>query len=208
MESLIVKIFTEEKWNAISSTTRWNSIPRIKDESLRDHLYLCTLFGRIIVEELFGNDKPYLVEFKLDVVTACMFHDFDEIFTGDILHHVKHNNFNGSKIREAVDEFVHMKLREEFDRNLPSQKMLVDGIEIQDKTIKGIVKVVDWLSCLIYVESEKELGNKNFDSYIPKCKQELFEAIERSKFDINFRFPLDCNFTVYNQIKEQIIKQK
>jgi len=207
-KSLVVRFFKEECWQSISATTRWNSIPRIKDESLRDHLFLCAMFGRVIVEELFGSDKPYLVKFKLDTITACLFHDFDEAFTGDILHHVKYNQRNGSEFRNAIESFIDHKLDEELDRNIDSQKMLRDSIETKDKNIKGIVKVVDWLTCLHYVESEKRLGNQNFNNYIELCKTKLFEAIEISKYDLNFNFPHDCNFTVYNEIKEFIVKQK
>jgi 5'-deoxynucleotidase YfbR-like HD superfamily hydrolase len=209
-DSMVIRLFNEEEWQSISSTIRWNSIQRIKDESLRDHLFLCAMFGRIIVEELFSNDKPYLTEFKLETITSCMFHDFDEVFTGDILHHVKYNSISGNEIRQGLNKFVHAELQEKMFLNddYPSQKMFLHSIFTNDKCVKSIVKVVDWLSCLHYVYSEKRLGNKNFDVYIEKCKNSLFQAIETSKYELSFRFPTDCNFKVYNEIKEKIAKRQ
>jgi len=165
-ENLIIRMFVDEDFDALNNTVRWNGKARNKDETVAHHEMIATIFGRIIVEEIFMPTElqiTHLVQqdMKLQIITAIMFHDFDEFITGDVLHHVKYNPHNGYQIKKMLEEFIDYKMKVLFDDEVPAEKMILDACD-PNEYIKLIVKVCDWLALLFYVSKEVSLGNKRF----------------------------------------------
>jgi 5'-deoxynucleotidase YfbR-like HD superfamily hydrolase len=186
MENIFDRIFTDPDFDQLNNLVRWNGLGRINNESVAHHSFIVSWFSRIIVEELLKNNNDQL---KLEVVTYALFHDFDEMFSGDIGHTVKYNEFNGAKIKKLVDEFCVNMTKDKFKENTPTNLMLRKNLlgDVSD-VAKSIVKLADWLSMSYYVQKEIRLGNKNlfveYDYCSLKVKESSCKCLElmRSKY--------------------------
>lgn len=163
--SVFDNIFTDPDYDQLSNLVRWNGLNRNNNESVAHHSFIVTWFSRIIIEELLAHGHE---EFKLDVITYACFHDFDEMFSGDIAHGVKYNDFNGKEIKELINNFCKFKTEQKFNDNTsPSDLMMKKNLlENISPKVKSIVKLADWLSMSFYVKKEINLGNKDlFEQY-------------------------------------------
>lgn len=168
MENLLIKLFKDEDFDALNNTIRWNGKSRHNDESVGHHTYLVTVFVRVILEDMFQHLEPVDEGFdisqmmKLRVMTKALFHDFDETITGDVIHTVKYNKFNGEDIRNALEAYVHGAMAQKLDLGVPSELMIYESITDQKGFEKYLVKLGDWLSVLFYISKEISLGNSRF----------------------------------------------
>ena len=103
----IFKRFLQDpEFDQLNNMVRWNGANRIKDETVAHHSYIVSWFSRVLAEEIFEDDS-----IKLKVVSFALFHDFDEMFTGDILNPFKYNEYNGVEVRNSIDEFLKFKIK-------------------------------------------------------------------------------------------------
>lgn len=175
--NIFEQIFKDPDYDQLNNIVRWNGLNRIKDESVAHHSFIVSWFSRIIVENLFpvGN-----YEMKLEVTTYAIFHDFDEMFSGDIVHSVKYNSFNGDKMRKLLDEYCNARTKEKFSGDSATDKLFrtyLDSGNI-NKTSKMIVKLADWLSMLFYIKKEIQLGNAGLFDQFTYCKEAMNKCVE------------------------------
>lgn len=154
--NLFENILFDENFDQLNNMIRWNGMHRIKDETVAHHSFLVTWFSRILVEEIFDREA---YDQKLAVMTYAAFHDFDEMFTGDINHNVKYNKHNGKQIRQELDSFVDNSIENLFGTETKSNTLFRENFSMKHKYVKLIVKVADWLSMAFYIKKEMELGN-------------------------------------------------
>lgn len=206
--SIFEKIFNDPDFDQLNNLSRWNGLSRLKEETVAHHSFMVAWFTRILVEELFKKDLG-LEDLKFEATTYALFHDFDEIFSGDIAHNVKYNKHNGSKIREAVDEFVRFKIEDKFNENDDVDKMFKKYLNKDiDPICKNIVKVSDWLSMFFYLKKEVSLGNRNLMSQYEYCKVKIKEEVMMLKNYLDLRFSeSDKQFLRFN-ILENIMDLK
>ncbi len=174
MKNIFEEIMIDEDFDALNNLVRWNGKKRVKDESVAHHSFLVTWFSRILGESIFKD-----ADIKLMITTYAIFHDFDEVFTGDILHPFKYNEINGSKIRKLIKEFCDYKINEKFKDDDPTDKLFRKYLLGEVPAyVKKIVKVADWLSMAFYVRKEIRLGNTDWEDDYKTCLVRLQMALD------------------------------
>jgi len=193
-------IFSDPDYDQLNNLVRWNGLNRNNNESVAHHSFIVTWFSRIIVEELLpvGNDS-----FKLMVTTYACFHDFDEMFSGDITHDVKYNSYNGEAMKKLINEFCDFKTKEKFTGNTASSLMLRTYLlgEI-DPEAKNIVKLADWLSMAFYVKKEINLGNKDLFEQYDYCALQIIDNCTKTFVSMKKRFGNDFDSRIINDISK------
>jgi 5'-deoxynucleotidase YfbR-like HD superfamily hydrolase len=186
------KFLNDPEFDQINNMVRWNGVSRIKDETVAHHSYIVAWLSRVIAEEMFDDDS-----IKLKIVSFALFHDFDEMFTGDVLNPFKYNSFNGVEIRNCIDEFLNYKIKNKFNSQSNSDKMFRELLlkDFPDYVSK-IVKVSDWFSMYFYLVKEIKLGNKGVDKQREFCIQSIKIACDDcietiKKLDLGFKVNLD-----------------
>lgn len=203
--NIISEILYDPMYDQANNTVRWNGMNRIKNETVAQHTYLVTLFTRVILEELF-SEYPYQAtkdRIISETTTYALFHDFDESFTGDIIHPLKYNEVNGAEIRLQITTFL-QSCGGRFDTQSPTHKMIRKyAFKNRLKQFqKDIVKIADWLSMLFYLERESELGNKGVNNTIEYCVEMLLELNENLQVRVSNYMRKDVNFDIIKQIRE------
>lgn len=186
---MLTKIFNGAYLKRLDNIKQWQEIDVFKEESVSQHSYKVSVLGRILLEDLFGSytQDPNVLSFKLKCVDAFLFHDWDEtLILRDISHETKYNDFNGSEIRDVLDDFVRHKVLEEFGENvlLPypvwtsSSTLLISNIVQEDTRVKTFCKLADWIALSFYVKRERELGNRGLEKQWLHIKEGLEKSIE------------------------------
>ena len=140
----------------LKNLVRFNNKMRVKNESVAEHSYFVALYTEMICEHFnFTSDQ------KLKALRYALYHDVPEIWLSDIPHNVKAQNKELERCMQALEEKC-------IDENLPSHK---DVFEC-DSFTKLIVDTADIISVIVYVETEKSLGNETLDEI-------YYSAIER-----------------------------
>ena len=171
---------------------RFNKTPVIKPESVTQHTFWVTLFTRLIASHL-TKDIDNL--FTLMCIDAALTHDFvDENITGDVLFDFKHNELNGDKVVELVNEFVESKMDEYYPTPSLFNNYVRNSIGLTNqKIIKSIIKVADWLACMKYEEQELCLGNKAFIPILIKSLKKYDKAVVTLKMEARNYFRRGVN---------------
>ena len=192
------EIFSDPDYDQLNNLVRWNGLNRNNNESVAHHSFIVAWFARIIVEELLPRGEE---PFKLAVTTYAIFHDFDEMFSGDITHEVKYNSYNGAKIKELIDDFcVHMT-KQKFDGSTPSSFMLRNYLLGQiPPEVKSIVKLADWLSMAFYVKKEIKLGNKDLYEQYDYCSVQIRKACTNCFVAMKDTFRTDFKSQILDEI--------
>ena len=155
---------------------RWNGLITNQQESVMEHSFVVTVFSRLIAESLFEDNTKIL-----KVVTRALFHDFDEAFSGDIPHQIKHDNEVGIQMRNAIDIYTKRELLRAFPKDTEFGKTIQDGSFLGEEYVHKIVKLADWLSMLLFLEREVKLGNKEMEKHMNYCKKNTEDSIETLK---------------------------
>jgi 5'-deoxynucleotidase YfbR-like HD superfamily hydrolase len=204
--NIISEIFSNPIYDQTNNMVRWNGMHRIKDETVGHHTHIVTFFTRIILEELF-HDYPYeSTKNKViaDTMTYAIFHDFDESFTGDIIHTFKHNKFNGEQIRLNTTEYLN-HVRDNIDVKTSTHLMLKEfafGPVGLKQFQKDIVKISDWLSMMFYLKKESDLGNKLVIEKIIYCSNELLKVVSTLQSRVSQYMRKDVDFTIVSNLVE------
>lgn len=108
----------------------------------------------------------------------ALYHDLDELITGDIVAPVKHNIVD----RPAAMEYVRSKMLD----TMPDVQGWLDQFDrgelcsVDDAIgIKLIVKAADQLDALLFLVTEQALGNKVAGSRIDSAKDRAVEAFDK-----------------------------
>lgn len=168
--NIIDKIFHDPDFDQLNNMVRWNGLNRIKEETVAHHSYFVAMVSRLLAEEIFGKDD---VEIKLQITTYAIFHDFDEMFTGDIAHVVKYGNAYGEELRNLLDLIIKDKVNAKFNKERESENLIVEVMTSVPFLVKKVVKVADWLSMVFYLKKELNLGNSSLVSQQEYCVEKV-----------------------------------
>jgi 5'-deoxynucleotidase YfbR-like HD superfamily hydrolase len=196
--NIFEEIFSDPQYDQLNNLVRWNGLNRNNNESVAHHSFIVAWFSRLIVEELL----PIGFEaFKLEVTTYAIFHDFDEMFSGDITHDVKYNDFNGAEIKRMIDDFCTHSTKQKYDGSTPSSRILRENLlgEIEP-SVKSIVKLADWLSMAYYVKKEINLGNKDLFEQYDYCSVQIRNNCTKCFMLMTKEFDGVFNSKVINEI--------
>lgn len=201
---MLEKIFNGTYLSRLDNIVQWLERDRHNQESVSQHSYKVTIFARVLLEEIFGeNNSEEVLKFKLDVVTFAMLHDWDEaLILRDLSHDMKYNKFNGDEIREEVNKLSEHIANRDFNDGSDTGKMLVKNITDVDKDVKIFVKLCDWLALQFYIYREIQLGNRMFYETAAYCDDNIEKSLQVCSMMLVNRFHFPINVSALSKVRQ------
>jgi len=155
--------FIDDIYTRLSSITRFNTRPKIVNESVAEHSYFVVLCSMLISE--FTDKENITNNMKMSVL-----HDVEESMSGDIPAHVKEDN---KKLYNEIQ-----KVNRDMMKNILSVLPKELSEEYNDlwnecKETKTVSSFADSLSGVLYCVREEKLGNH----YLSLAKKRYIEKI-------------------------------
>lgn len=180
-----IDVIKSKEFNSLDYINRFNKTRVFNHETVSQHTYWVVLFAHLILEGLedagvFKTFKPALMwQRKYEVLQACLFHDFDESITGDIIHTFKHNDFNGKHVKDSIRNYINHKLNELDNNKTVISNTIINSLVLADdsRLIKYIVKMSDWFACIKYEWAELQVGNIHFQPILTRSDIALNKLI-------------------------------
>lgn len=192
------RFLNDPEFDRINNMVRWNGLNRVKDETVAHHSFIVSWFCRILAEEIFEEN-----EIKFLILSYAIFHDYDEIFTGDILNPFKYNEYNGNEVRSVIDDFLKFKISQKFNTDSKTDEMF-RGI-LNKTTIppiaRKIVKIADWISMYFYLKKERQLGNAGVGRQNAHCIENIRLTCQDAIDYLNESNEYKVNLTILEEIK-------
>lgn len=136
----------------LNSLKRYNNIPRLKQESLAEHLY----YTSILITKLLENTN-LSVELKYSLLTYTLVHDIQELYTGDIPHNVKKDS---PELKTLLSNLEDSWLQKTVYYNLIKQFEVESG---KNHNLHELFKLADYLQVIMYTQEELKYGNKHIE---------------------------------------------
>lgn len=168
-----VNLISDEELKAFDTEDRWSLHTAHGVENISQHTFWVTIFTWVLCKKQGYSDAD-----TGRALTYATFHDFDEIYTGDLNHKFKYDVNNGIN-REELKAYGKRKTIEKLTSFGIKEKDILSTLVVEEE-IKKLVKLADWLSAMQYLTFELGLGNR-----MQKVRQDflycligLCEAIE------------------------------
>jgi putative hydrolases of HD superfamily len=155
--------FLKGFFDRMSDVVRYSGTKILNKENLAEHTYYVSVLADSIAEDLEFRFDVNIDRYK--VLKYALYHDIEEIFTGDIVTPVK---YKSKALKMKFEEVGNLILKEElknhFQGNLHIAEMILDTHkeyeEKKETSLENmIVKFADILQALSYTISELNLGN-------------------------------------------------
>ena len=150
--SFYLNLITDEDLKVLDTEDRWSLHCTHVKENINSHTNWVNIFTWVLCKKQ-GYDEAKTGR----ALTFSTFHDFDEIFTGDLNHKFKYDFDNGVDI-EQVKKYAQKKVKEKLMSFGISKEDIRSTFTVEDE-IKLLVKLADWLSALQFLSFELFLGN-------------------------------------------------
>lgn len=141
--------------HSFSSVRRYSNKSLIKDENIAEHSSIVGIITLYLYDRLHHEDRP-LVDIN-KVLAASIFHDFDEIFTGDILNPVKYYD---RSIKEKVNEYADLCISKFGETTNFNSLVKYTSSNFLTDAEHCLMKLADIISVFIKFRIENGLGNK------------------------------------------------
>lgn len=191
---MLTKIFSGDYLKRLDNIKQWQEIDVFKEESVSQHSFKVSVFGRILLEDIFrfieNNQNAKVLSFKIECMDSFLFHDWDEsLILRDMSHEIKYNDFNGEDVRRVLNNFSRYKADEEFTKydvhkyghQTNSSEIIIQNIGRKNDDVQTFCKLADWLAVIFYMKRERSLGNNNLDKQWIHGSEELEESIKKVK---------------------------
>ena len=205
---MLSKIIKRKYLQRLDNIKQWQEMDVFKEESVSQHSYKVSIFARVLLEDIFGNSKsPLVTQFKLEVVTRALLHDWDEaLILRDMSHETKYNTYNGEEVRKVLNDLSAHIAEEEFLtdedalKDVDSCNMLYNTICFCEEPVKSFAKLCDWIALFFYMQREKRLGNQDLGKSWEIVTRKFPEAIDNVEKNLKNYFPYEnMNFEeLYN----------
>lgn len=176
----LVKLFNRDYLARLDNIKQWLEYDRHQQESVSQHSYKVSVFTMCLLDYLWpgGGDNNTVAAFKYQTLKMALMHDFDEaVLRRDITHELKYNAYNGSELRNVLDEFVAHQVADEFGDDSVVSKTLSKDAPYYD-VAHAIVKVADWMALLYFLKRELAMGNRSWPlNLLPYCKESYRKAV-------------------------------
>ena len=176
----LVKLFDHDYLARLDNIKQWLEYDRHQQESVSQHSYKVSVFTMCLLDYLWpgGGDNNTVAAFKYQTLKMALMHDFDEaILRRDITHELKYNAYNGSELRNVLDEFVAHQVADEFGDDSVVSKTLSKDAPYYD-VAHAIVKVADWMALMYFLKRELAMGNRSWPlNLLPYCKESYRKAV-------------------------------
>lgn len=169
----------------LNHMSRYNTWPRIHNESVAAHSFYVVLFTMMICDRLGVEDR-----IKLEAMQIATVHDIPETIMNDVTYDAK-KQIDG--LNELLGEFE----RKYIMVNFPEQYFAVFGSNsVNHEIARLIVKLADVYSVVQYCDNEVQLGNKPFE----KLLEDSFERASAIIKKLEGRYNVSCQkITICNQ---------
>lgn len=207
---MLSKIISGKFLQRLDNIKQWQEMDVFKEESVSQHSYKVAIFARVLLEDIFSlSNNPKVNQFKLNVVTRALLHDWDEaLILRDMSHETKYNDYNGQEIREVLDRLASHKAQEEFSESnengdwTDSASMMIYTITMPEEPEKSFAKLCDWIALFFYMRREKKLGNKDLDNSWNIASSKFPDAIDNVIKILTVHFPDEVmDFDELNNLK-------
>lgn len=152
-ESNYLGIITDEEIKSLDTENRWSLSTTLHRESISQHTFWVCFFCFIICKRAKVDDAT-----MGKVLSYALFHDMDEIFTGDLNHKFKYDKENGLDL-EKLKGYGKKKCWSKMQDFGVSQEEIDNQFNV-DNYVKHIVKFADWLSATQFLVFEIKTGNR------------------------------------------------
>lgn len=187
-ENIIQKLIQGD-FTTMSNIYRYSGAINLKPENLAEHSYYVILLSDLISEDIKYRFPEKNID-KSKVLLYSIYHDYEEIYTGDIITPVK---YKIPGFKDKLEELGEMLLNEGTTKNFEWYDYLSKHIQDQhwsyeknkDKILENrIVKFADMFQSLIYCVKEVNLGNSTFE---PTLKRQITAFIKKYSKSVIFR---------------------
>lgn len=161
------------KMSGLNHTYRFSGTIKQRDQSVAEHSYwTAVIAGALANYENFMRKKKQKIVSSLDLKTLyeqALFHDIEEVITGDINHLFK-NESGELKFKQELERVTRVVVKREiFDIILNGEIYFENWIKSHEETEHNyLIKMGDWLQLLQYVIEEYNIGNIYFVSTIKR----------------------------------------
>lgn len=152
-EDYFSKLILDEEIKSLDTENRWSLSTVHNRENISQHSFWVVLFTWILCKK---GDFDSI--FTSRAMSYALFHDLDEIFTGDLNHKFKYDKNNGLDL-EKIKEYGRLKCHAKL-ASFGINESDIQDVFNQDATVKKLVKFADWLSALQFLNFELALGNR------------------------------------------------
>lgn len=190
----------ESEFYDLADSERWQGFRFMRKDTTAEHSFFVALFGLFICKALELHPEETAKVLKL-----CLLHDFDEIYTGDVRHPFKYNDFNGDKVRESLHNYSRHRLEGLPDNIYTDILKEIPRLQSNDRLYK-ICKLCDWMSMYYHLEREMSCGNKTVEKHLKYC----LRAIEKLGKDFESLFGIQNKISanINNKLKTDKLWQQ
>lgn len=142
----------ERELRDLAHVKRWAIVRTIRDQSVAEHSYYVTMYANDIASYL-GLDESV----QLTILKKALWHDVDEILTGDIPGPHKKKIVD----REKAKTFFQSAMGAIFGQRAHRDGYEPDTDAHRTHLIAAILKVADLMEAIHYLEEEETMGNGN-----------------------------------------------
>jgi len=159
---------------SVASVNRYNNIILLKPESVAEHTCLVGIIIAFLYDLVSEDGRSGV---NLDkVLASSIFHDVDEIFTGDMLNPVK---YFSTDIVNAVNEYSDKCLERYTEVTNNTSLSEYFSKKRLNENEKLLLKLADIISVYIKLRMENGLGNSNISSEYINIYEGLGHWIQR-----------------------------
>lgn len=161
--NIIYQLLTGDLFT-MSNIQRYSWAKILIKETLAEHSYYVSVLADLITEDIVKRYPTKEID-RLAVLRFALYHDYEEVYTGDIVTPVKYKN---EEFRKLLEQLWTVLLNEGVTENFLDNEHIGNRIREsnseyeakKDKDLENrIVKFADILQSLSYVVTEVNLGN-------------------------------------------------
>lgn len=157
---------------------RYNTWPRIQNESVAEHSFYVALFTLMLCEEFGVNHQVKSYAFEIAIV-----HDVPEAIMNDITYDAKRKI---PEINEPLKKFEKSYIKKNFPKQYDLMFEFTEDEEIL--LARELVHLADAYSVAQYCDNEVMLGNKYFKPLYSLTKERVNKILK----NIERRFGIAC----------------
>ncbi|MEG0869278.1 MAG: YfbR-like 5'-deoxynucleotidase [Hafnia sp.] len=173
-----------------SNVGRWHSVPCHRYQSIAEHQYMVTMYGRELLKRIMPSSS---VQDRCLLMEYCLVHDLPEVITGDM----------ATPVKLRLESFY-------ADGECPLDKLEVELCqdyadlkeEIDNTPLARIAKLADVLEAIKFIKEEGKHQSNTYDS-ISVIRDALIDTLD-AMLNQNGEARLDD----FKRIKESLIEAK
>jgi len=152
----------ERELRTLAGVPRWSIIRTLRTQSVAEHSYYVAIYADQIAELIEWKGSKY------DLFRLAMFHDLDEILSGDIASPAKAVLKSGdwSKFKQWTAKLMVTRF-----------SYFQEWVSSTNSESLAILNAADWLEGVLFLCNEEFQGNQSVKSVRRHCTTKLIESV-------------------------------